>query len=158
VIYQTEGMPRVGNSRSPGDGCDEFSALEPSVLQMPTPGSHEVAFAIRGPIGRADLPGLCERICALLTAGRAEIACCHVTGVGVDAVTIDALARLQLAARRQGCRVVLRGASPRLRELVAFMGLSHVLPEENLAGVPLSRDTRAEGRTAGKASPRRGRR
>jgi ABC-type transporter Mla MlaB component len=125
---------------------------------MPTPGSHEVAFAIRGPIGRADLPGLCERVCALLTESRAEIVCCKVTGVGVDAVTVDALARLQLAARRQGCRVVLRGASPQLRELLAFMGLSHVLSaEEDLAEVPASRGTRVEGRTAGTASPRRGR-
>jgi ABC-type transporter Mla MlaB component len=107
---------------------------------MPTPGSQEVAFAIRGPIARADLPGLCERVCALLTESRAEIVCCHVTDVIADAVTVDALARLQLAANRQGCRVLLRGASPELRELVAFMGLSHVLPEEGwrrfrLAGV-----------------------
>jgi ABC-type transporter Mla MlaB component len=124
---------------------------------MPTPGSHEVAFAIRGPIARADLPGLCERVCALLTKSRAEIVCCHVTGVTADAVTVDALARFQLAARRQGCRVRLREASPELRELVAFMGLSHVLPEEGLAEVPASRGTRVGGRTVGTASPRRGR-
>ena len=98
---------------------------------MPTTGPHEVAFAIRGPLARADLPGLCERVCALLRASRAGVVCCHVTGAAADAVTVEALARLQLAARRQGCRVQLREASPELRELVAFMGLSHVLPEES---------------------------
>ena len=44
-----------------------------------------------------------------------------------DAVTIDALARLQLTARRLGCRLRLRHASPELRELVAFMGLRRSL-------------------------------
>jgi anti-anti-sigma regulatory factor len=44
-------------------------------------------------------------------------------------VTVDALARLQLAARRTGCTVCLRGASPELRDLVAFMGLDSVLIE-----------------------------
>ena len=123
---------------------------------MPTTGPHEVAFAIRGPIVRADLPGLCERVCTLLAESRAEIVCCHVTGVEADVVTVDALARLQLTAHRQGCRVRLRGASPELCELVAFMGLSHVLPEEGLVD-PATRGTRVGDRTAGTASPRRGR-
>ena len=47
-----------------------------------------------------------------------------------DAVTVDALARLQLAARRHGFLVRLRHASAELLELVAFMGLADVLPEE----------------------------
>jgi ABC-type transporter Mla MlaB component len=86
-----------------------------------------VAFAIRGPIARADLPGLCDRVGAALTASRAEVALCDVCNVEPDAVTVDALARLQLAARRNGCQIRLRGASPALCELVAFMGLADVL-------------------------------
>jgi ABC-type transporter Mla MlaB component len=54
---------------------------------------------------------------------------CDVHGVKADAVTVDALARLQLAIRRQQCQVRLRGASPELRELVVFMGLADVLPD-----------------------------
>ena len=88
-----------------------------------------VEFAIRGPIAQADLPGLCERVCSLLAGGPVELALCDVRGVEPDAVTVDALARLQLAARRRGCRVRLRGASGELRELVAFMGLTDVLAE-----------------------------
>jgi hypothetical protein len=52
-----------------------------------------------------------------------------VHGVEPDAVTVDALCRLQLAARRYGCRVRLRHASDELLELVAFMGLSDILAD-----------------------------
>jgi ABC-type transporter Mla MlaB component len=88
-----------------------------------------ITFAIRGPLARADLLGLSERVCRLLAGSGAVVARCDVSGIAVDAVTIDALARLQLAARRYGCQVRLRGASDELRELVAFMGLQDVLPE-----------------------------
>jgi len=93
---------------------------------VPTP-QRSITFAIEGPIARADLPGLCDRVCALLEGG-GGVALCNVSGVDVDAVTVDALARLQLAAHRQGCQVRLRNASRELLELVAFMGLSDVLP------------------------------
>jgi ABC-type transporter Mla MlaB component len=94
---------------------------------MSFPAPRTVAFAVTGPIARTDLPGLCERICGLLERSRADIALCDVSGVDPDAVTVDALARLQLAAQRHGCRVRLRNASDELLELVAFMGLRDVL-------------------------------
>jgi ABC-type transporter Mla MlaB component len=96
---------------------------------MAVPGSETIAFAVRGPIARDDLPGLCDRVCALLERERAGLALCDVSGVDPDAVTVDALAQLQLAARRHGCQVRLRHASAELRELVAFMGLGDVLVE-----------------------------
>jgi len=88
-----------------------------------------IAFAISGPILRADLPGLCDRVCWLLATSRPDVALCDVSGIDPDAVTVDALARLQLAARRCGCQVRLRNPSSELLELVAFMGLRDVLPE-----------------------------
>ena len=88
-----------------------------------------VVFAIHGPIGRTDLPGLCERVCTLLETSGADVAFCEVNGVAPDAVTADALARLQLAAGRRGCQVRLRGASSDLLELLDFMGLRDVLPD-----------------------------
>jgi ABC-type transporter Mla MlaB component len=78
---------------------------------------------------RADLPGLYQRVCGLLEGSHALVAFCEVQRVNADAVTVDALARLQLAARRHGCQVRLRGASDELRELVAFMGLADVMPD-----------------------------
>ena len=91
---------------------------------------NRIVFAIWGPIARSDLPGLCERVCGLLAAADADEALCNVSGVPVDAVTVDALARLQLAASRHGCRVRLRQASSELLELVAFMGLCDVVGDE----------------------------
>ncbi len=96
---------------------------------MASPAPHTITFAVWGPIARDDLPGLCDRVCALLGTDRAEVAFCDVSGVEPDAVTVDALARLQLAARRSGCQVRLRDASDALLELVAFMGLGDVLPD-----------------------------
>jgi ABC-type transporter Mla MlaB component len=95
---------------------------------MTASGRHPIAFSIAGPIRRADLPGLCDRVCALLEGSGPALVYCDVAGVEPDAVTVDALARLQLAARRHGCQVRLRRASDDLRALVAFMGLADVLP------------------------------
>jgi hypothetical protein len=86
-------------------------------------------FAIYGPIDRGDLPGLCEGVCGLLAERGADVVRCDVRGVDPDAVTVDALARLQLADRLNGCRLLLRNASPELRALVGFMGLGDVLLE-----------------------------
>jgi ABC-type transporter Mla MlaB component len=106
--------------------------------------------AVHGPIARSDLPGLGDRICALLAASTADFAHCDVRGVEPDAMTVDALARLQLAARHYRCRVILRNASAELLDLVAFMGLADVLP-------PTPRDA-AAGRTSGTRGRYRGRR
>jgi ABC-type transporter Mla MlaB component len=89
-----------------------------------------VGLAIRGPITRADLPGLCDRVCAFLRDASGSVVLCDVHGVEPDAVCVDALARLQLAARRRGCCVRLENASPALLELVELMGLTHVLPAD----------------------------
>jgi ABC-type transporter Mla MlaB component len=96
---------------------------------MAVPAPEAIAFAVRGPIARDDLPGLCDRVCGLLAQSHARVALCDVEEVEPDAVTVEALARLQLAARRHGCRVRLRGASPALLDLVAFMGLTEVVAE-----------------------------
>lgn len=89
----------------------------------------ESDFAIWGPIAREDLPGLCDRVCAVLHARGPGSTRCDVAGVDPDAVTVDALARLQLAAKRLGCQVRLCNASAELRELIAFMGLRDVLSD-----------------------------
>lgn len=83
---------------------------------------------IWGPIARADLPGLCDRVCAELAASGRGVVHCGVAGIEPDAVTVDALARLQLAAGRLGCQVRLENASADLRDLIAFMGLGDVFP------------------------------
>jgi len=97
---------------------------------MGFPSGRRLDFSIHGPIAPGDLAGLCGRVCRLLDGARPEVAVCDVGGLAADAVAVDALARLQLAARHYGCVVRLRRATEDLRDLVAFMGLQDVLPEE----------------------------
>jgi STAS domain-containing protein len=53
---------------------------------------------------------------------------CDVGGItGADIGTVDALARLQLTARRRGSDVQLKDASPCLRNLLALAGLADVV-------------------------------
>jgi ABC-type transporter Mla MlaB component len=94
---------------------------------MRTTQSGEIHFVINGPIKPTDLAGLCSRLGALLERSDVAFVYCDVRDVDADAVTVDALARLQLAAQRRACQVRLRGASHSLRELVVFMGLQDVL-------------------------------
>jgi ABC-type transporter Mla MlaB component len=96
------------------------------------PGSTTV-FTIRGPLGLPDLPGLCARLRTLLERSRAPVALCDVDHlVETDLVAIDALARLQLAARRMGCGVRLRDAPEELHGLIAFVGLDGVISSAEL--------------------------
>jgi ABC-type transporter Mla MlaB component len=88
-----------------------------------------VVLVISGPIARAAVPALCERVRVLLEGSDADLVICDVgTLVDPDAVTVDALARLQLIARRFGRQVQLRQACRGLQELLTLMGLSDVVP------------------------------
>ena len=53
-----------------------------------------------------------------------------VSGLASDVITIGALARFQLEARRRGQRLHLRDASDELRQLIDFVGLTDVLGVE----------------------------
>lgn len=91
--------------------------------------SGRTAFTVRGPIDRGDVQGLCDRVRELSRHEAAAVVWCDVAGLPADAVTVDALAALQLAARRRECRIRLRNASSELLDLVAFTGLTEALGE-----------------------------
>jgi ABC-type transporter Mla MlaB component len=109
---------------------------------MATSPPRTVTLTIESPLQRGDLPGLFSRTCALLAQERGcELLLCEVGGVAADALAVDALARLALAARRSGCEVRLRGASPELIDLIELIGLTDVLrPERAPAGELPSRE------------------
>jgi len=94
---------------------------------MSKPEMRPVAVTIRGPLQRSDLPGLYARVCALFMANRGAMLVCDVIEVAVDAVAVEALARLQLGARRHGCTVRLLSAPRELIDLASFMGLRDVI-------------------------------
>jgi len=52
---------------------------------------------------------------------------CDVNALDADLSTVDALARLQLVARRAGHEVRLQNASPELWALLSLVGLDEVL-------------------------------
>ena len=100
-----------------------------------------IVFAVGGSLAPSDLPALCERVRFLLEASGADVVHCDVSGlVGVDAVTLDALARLQLTARRLGRRVCVRHPSRELRQLLLYTGLAEV------CGLTLELERQAEQR------------
>ena len=96
---------------------------------MPADALPDIELGMSGRIERAEIPGLCERVQVLLTLLAVDRLVCDVGAiVAPDAVTVDALARLQLTARRLGREVRIRHASRELQELLALMGLSDVVP------------------------------
>lgn len=83
-----------------------------------------MVLVIDGPMACADVPALCERIRALPQGCGTGVVVCDVSHVtSPDAGTVDALARLQLSARRLGHEIVLRHAGRELRELLDLTGL-----------------------------------
>jgi ABC-type transporter Mla MlaB component len=98
-------------------------------LTAPEESPTTLVFVVGGPITRAGIPELCERVGAILEMNDAGRVVCDVGALtGADAVTVDALARLQLTARRLGRRIALRYAGDDLQSLLGFMGLSDVVP------------------------------
>ena len=106
------------------DGGDEV----PACTTDRDDGMRSVVFVVYGPIVPADIPGLCTRVQGLFD-GPVDQVICDVGAIAEpDGVTLDALARLQLAARRRGCRVVLRHASIDLLGLLDAAGLGAIVP------------------------------
>jgi ABC-type transporter Mla MlaB component len=109
--------------------------LTPRAARRPPPKPAAIAFDICGPIVPADIPALCERVRVVLQSVEADRVICDVGALlDPDATTVDALARVQLTARRLGRQVQLARPSQGLCELLAFMGLTDVLPPATLTG------------------------
>lgn len=93
------------------------------------PEANDIHLVINGPITGAAIPGLCDRVRQALEGSGAGLVVCDVGAlVDPDAATVDAVARLQLTARRLGGQVRLLDASAELQELLALAGLDEVVP------------------------------
>ena len=72
---------------------------------------------------------LCEGVRRQVKGCGAEVVLCDVGGLrDPDLGTVEALARLQLTARRLGRRMWFRGACGPLRDLLSLIGLEGVVP------------------------------
>jgi ABC-type transporter Mla MlaB component len=85
-------------------------------------------FVLGGPLARADVEAVCERVRVQLEGSDADLVVCDVRALAPDAVTVDVLARLQLTARRLGRRVRFRHACDELQALLGLVGLTDVVP------------------------------
>ena len=102
----------------------------PATPVNPPPAPPEMTIElVAGPMTGAAIAGLCARVRVMLEGSGADLVIWDLSSLGdPDAGTIDALARMQLTARRLGRRVQLRHACADLEDLVAFTGLGDVLP------------------------------
>jgi hypothetical protein len=108
---------------APGPHSRRVLAQQPRALPPP-----RALLVVRGPLGPADVPALEERVRALVRVRGVGVVLCDVGALfGPDAGTVEALARLVLAARRLGRDTRLLHAPPELRELLALAGLEAVL-------------------------------
>ncbi|GAA0899516.1 STAS domain-containing protein [Virgisporangium aurantiacum] len=99
--------------------------------------------SIAADLARADIPGLCADLADRLRgsrgdgslyggAARGTVVCDVRAVVRPDVVTLEALARLRLTARRHGYALVIDGAGPHLAGLIGLLGLSEAFrqPEQ----------------------------
>ena len=96
---------------------------------QPPPHAHSPStglLVIAGPIGDGDVPPLCECLRAVIDGSDGELIVCDVGALPANVRTVEALARLQLTARRHGRRIQLQRASRELEQLLEFVGLADV--------------------------------
>ncbi|WP_340376652.1 STAS domain-containing protein [Streptomyces sp. SS7] len=93
--------------------------------------------ALTGPVTRDRVAGLADAVRVLLAAGDGGVVVCDVSGLGPPGLAVvELLARLQLAARRAGGRIRLRGPDPGLRALLDLVGLPVEVEGEAEEGEP----------------------
>lgn len=106
----------------------EYSGAPLPVLAIVSPGGR-VELVVVAPFRGAGCPD--RRLSDVLAGAGPEPVVCDVGRAGVaNLITVEALSRLQLAARRAGCSIVLRRASPELVALLQLTGLMCALPTE----------------------------
>ncbi|MFI8926356.1 STAS domain-containing protein [Streptomyces sp. NPDC053474] len=84
---------------------------------------------ITGPVRKDDIPALCAEFDRRAGPGQGPVVC-DLRGVTTaDLATVEAVARLRLAARRAGVGLRLRGPTPALWALLRLVGLAELCVE-----------------------------
>jgi hypothetical protein len=88
----------------------------------PPDGPRSVVVRVHG--GSPDARALlCAQVRRLLARGDVDVITCDLSGAVPHLGAVDALARLQLTARRLGGRIRLRSTASDLAELIEFVGI-----------------------------------
>ncbi|MFF5361278.1 STAS domain-containing protein [Streptomyces scabiei] len=106
-------------------GLPVVDATTPAVLVLP------------GPLTRDEVPRLCAEVRAGLERTGGGTVVCDVAGIGPPGLAaVDALARMQLTARRAGGRIRLRDPAPALGALLRLVGLAFEVEGQTEEGEP----------------------
>lgn len=109
-------------SSAPSGGLIDVDRASPRTIRL----------VVRPGLAPGDMRPLADRLVRVLRRDDVAEVLVDVSRVrSPDIGYVDALARLQLGARRYGSRVRLIGPCPRLLELLALVGLEEVLPADD---------------------------
>lgn len=98
-------------------------------IDQPSESPGDVVLVVRGRITAETVPHWCARVAELLADPAVTGLTCDLSGVvQPDVSALDALARMQLTARRLGRTIRLRHASTEMCALLTLAGLTDVLP------------------------------
>jgi hypothetical protein len=85
--------------------------------------------AVLPTVRRADIPALCGSLSRQLRGRDCGVVICEVAQARPDMVTVEALVRLRLTARRHGWTLTVHGSGTPLTDLVALLGLTGALSQ-----------------------------
>jgi hypothetical protein len=88
----------------------------------------QALFVVPPTAGSVDVESLCGRLVSMLRSTPAGVVRCDVSALGAGLEDVEAVARLQLTARRRGARIWLCSAPGELAGLLACLGLAGVVP------------------------------
>jgi ABC-type transporter Mla MlaB component len=87
-----------------------------------------IRVVLEGPMGPSDVAALCENVRVSVDRRGAALVICDLGALtDADLGTLEALARLQLTSQRLGCRMGVRNAPARLRDLLLLAGLGRIV-------------------------------
>ena len=133
------GEPDWPNNTGPGSMS---SALGGGPIYVDRASPRTIRLVVGPGLAPGDMRSLADRLVRQLRRDDVAEVLVDVSGVGCpDIGYVDALARLQLGARRRGSRVRLVRPCPRLLELLALVGLEEVLPADDGRSGDLHRET-----------------
>ena len=117
------------------------SASASGLIHVDRTSPRTIRVLVKPDLAPCDVHPLADRLVRQLRRGEVVDVLVDVSGVrNPDVGYVDALARLQLGARRYGSRVRLVGPCPRLLELLALVGLEDLLPADGRESGDLHRE------------------
>ncbi len=106
------------------DAGQILRVCSPIGTHLPVPEPRTLVLQMPAALAPADIRRLCNHVAELVARASPDVLICDLGLVArPDAVTVDALARLQLVVTQVGCQLRIEHACRRLEELLDLLGL-----------------------------------